>query len=427
MDAYYIAYLILAGFGLIQGALFTIHLVENRRFVRGRCRRTECNQSSGHVQLFVPCKGHDTGLRENLAWLLRQDHPDYQVTFVVETEDDLAVAEIRAAIEQHPHVPTNLVIAGRASDSGQKVHNLRAATERLDARTRVLAFVDSDARPKSSWLRHLTERLDRGETGAITGYRWFVPQRQSPANVLLCNINAVVAGMIGPGGHQFIWGGSWAIRREVFEKCKLRSAWQGTLSDDLVATQVIRQAGLEIQFEPKCLVASPLETNLAAAIEFVRRQFVIGRIYATRWWAGALVVSLLSSLAFWSSVAFACYGVATGDSLSWIPVALLVALWALHSWRAWLRQEIARFCLPEFKSRLAVSRWLDVLAAPVFGIVSASCLASSLVGRTIAWRGIEYVLSRGGKIARINRPEPPALNGSQTSPNIAPPESRRAA
>jgi hypothetical protein len=403
MDALLFAYACLASLGVLQGLLFTLHLFENRRFARARSRNPDEAHCEGHVQLFAPCKGHDTGLRGNLGRLLEQDHPDYEVTFIVESAQDPAMAIIRDVIAAHPHVPASIHVAGLATDCGQKVHNLRAATSTLSTNTTVLAFVDSDARPSPGWLRHLAARLDRPTVGAISGYRWFVPERPTLSNYLLSNINAAVAGLIGPGGHQFVWGGSWAIRREVFERVKLRDAWRGTLSDDLVATKALKHAGMEIHFEPKCLVASPVDTDLPRLFEFLRRQFVVARFYSRRWWAGAIAVSLLSSGAIWGSVILAAYWSVTGHRAAVLAATMAAALWLMHTVRAYLRQDIARFCLPSFKSQLAGCRSFDVLAAPICGLVSLGCLLSSLIGRTIVWRGIAYRLRSGGQIESLSR------------------------
>ncbi len=383
MDAPLIGYTLLACAGIAQAALFTLHLFENRRFARARCRRVEPNAGTEHVQIFAPCKGHDTGLRQNLAPLLQQAYPNYEVTFIVESAEDPAIGAIEAVIAGHPQTRANVCIAGLATDCGQKVHNLRRATSEAAAATTIFAFVDSDARPRADWLTNLTARLNRPETGAVSGYRWFVPERASLANYLLSGINAAVAGLIGPGGHHFVWGGSWAIRRETFDKLRINEAWQGTLSDDLVVTRVLQQAQLKIEFEPKCLVASPLETNLAGMLEFLRRQYVVGRFYSRRWWAGALLVSTLSAAAFWGSVAFSISRLARGQNLVWVPLGATLVLWCLHAIRAWFRQQIAQTCLPEFKSRLAGSRSFDILAAPLCGLVNWIGLIGSLVGRTI--------------------------------------------
>jgi len=91
----------------------------------------------------------------------------------------------------------------------------------------------------SGWLRSLVAHLDQSELGAVTGYRWFTPAKASVANALVYSMNCDVISLLTRSSHYLIWGGSWAIRREVFERIGLHDAWQGTLSDDLVASRLL--------------------------------------------------------------------------------------------------------------------------------------------------------------------------------------------
>ena len=77
-------------------------------------------------------------------------------------------------------------------------------------------------------------------------------------------MNCDVMSLLCRSSHYLIWGGSWAIRREVFDAIGLRNAWKGTLSDDLVASRLMRQAGLGVRFEPASVVASPLDVSSKA-------------------------------------------------------------------------------------------------------------------------------------------------------------------
>lgn len=415
MLALLIAYELLAIAAIAQAGLFTLHLFENRRFVRARKRQGDKATAIGHAAIFAPCKGNDIGLAASLAMLLDQDYHDYQVNFIVESPADPAYWPIAMAIADHPHAKARVVIAGRALESGQKVHNLLAATERLDDRVEFLAFVDSDARVDRAWLRNLIARLDRPEIGAVTGYRWFVPMRPTFANLLLSAINAVVAGLLGPGGHMFVWGGSWALRRETFEKLRIRQAWHGTLSDDLVVTRAIQQAKLRIEFEPNCLVASPLDMRLVQVFEFLRRQYVIGRCYATSRWAGAVAVVTLANLALWASVVIAIACIAAGSRWTWIPVCNMAILGAAHWFRAWLRQEMARAALPTCTRQLRPARLFDLALAPFIGLFNWLGLASSLVGNKIAWRGNAYQIDQGGRIRLLSGP---ALSQTSLEPQV---------
>jgi len=136
-----------------------------------------------------------------------------------------------------------------------------AGTADLPPEVDILAFVDSDARPHPAWLRLLVQRLDNGQAAAATGYRWFVPARPTLASYIQYAINACAAVMYRADSRGLVWGGSWAIRRDKFDACGLRTAWQGTLSDDLVASRVLRAARMRVEFEPACMLPSPLELS----------------------------------------------------------------------------------------------------------------------------------------------------------------------
>ncbi|MDQ2938531.1 MAG: hypothetical protein M3R67_13690, partial [Acidobacteriota bacterium] len=113
---------------------------------------------SPFVSVIAPNRGLDDGLRENIAALLKQDYPAYEIIFITDRADDPSLSLINELITAHSgegRVFARVVIAGDAIDSGQKVHNLRVAVLEADPRSEVLVFVDTDGRTDSSWLRSL--------------------------------------------------------------------------------------------------------------------------------------------------------------------------------------------------------------------------------------------------------------------------------
>lgn len=397
------AWLTVWAIALTQAALNLLQTWENRRFAQGRFRKQPPFEDRGRVALFAPCKGVDIELAHNLRPLFEQDYGNYELTLIVESENDPACETIRHLIDEYPDVDARIVHAGRSTESGQKVHNLRAATAQLADDVAVLAFVDSDARPARHWLRLLVHRLDRDDIGASTGYRWFVPVRPTLANHLLYSINASVAALLGHARHNMVWGGSWAIRRDVFEATGLHQAWYGTLSDDLVATRVLQDSGLRINFEPGCVVASPLDYSRWQFLEFLRRQYVIGRFYAPLWWSLALVFAAISQLVLWGGVAVTLWALWIEPRSAWMPGLATLALWTANQLRAWLREDLGRICLPHLSTRLAAARRFDIWCWPLVGLVNCLGLLSSLVGSTVTWRGIRYQLFPGGRIRLLHR------------------------
>ena len=81
--------------------------------------------------IFAPCRGVDQGMLENLDALLGQDYPEFEVVFIVDEEGDDATKLIEQAW-QEARRPVKLVVAPKATDSSQKVTNLREGIQYAD-------------------------------------------------------------------------------------------------------------------------------------------------------------------------------------------------------------------------------------------------------------------------------------------------------
>ncbi|MBI3866365.1 MAG: glycosyltransferase [Planctomycetia bacterium] len=396
MDAWLIIGMVLTGIGLVQAGLMLVHAWEHRRFhVRRLARPLEVNHGA-RVGLIAPCKGLDPDLRDNLLALFRQRHTPCELCFVVEGDDDPAVPVIRNLAGENPHVPCRVVTAGIARDSGQKVHNLIAAAEALladESPPDILAFVDSDACPHADWLGRLVDRLAGGKHAVATGYRWYVPAKDTFANRLLSAINNTVIGVMGPHGFNLVWGGAWAIRREEFTKLGLPAAWRGTLSDDLIVSRLVHAARLRVGYEPHCLVNSTADFDVPKLCEFLRRQFTVAKVYAPLWWHFALWSGLVTNACIWGLVGLSAAGLATGNPRTVVAASAGAALvWALGALRAHLAAIAVRPFIAvtdgqyDSVSRLNFWGWPVVALANWIGVVSAAW------GHTITWRGIRYRL-----------------------------------
>jgi hypothetical protein len=316
-------------------------------------------------------------------------------------------------IAERGGVGVRMLVAGRATDTGQKVHNLLVAAGQLSPEVEIVAFVDSDARPQSHWLRMLVQRLDREEVASATGYRWFIPQRTSLANSLLYSINSAAGALIGPGKRRLVWGGSWAVRRDAMRRIGLLPAWQRTLSDDLIASRQLAKTRERVVFEPACMLASPLDNSFVQMFRFVRRQYIIGRFYTPLWWYLGLLAITAATWAVWGGAALACVGFATGANWAWIPAAGVVTLYAVNAHRGLLRRDLARQYFPDqFPGLNAASRF-DIWANPIVLAVNWSAMVASAFGSRLSWRSITYRLRKGGVVSRVVREDAAAAAGTQ--------------
>ena len=339
--------------------------------------------------VMVPCRGIDEGLEENLSALMQQDYPAYEVIFVVDDEDDAAVPTIEN-VSRKAAKNAKLVVSGKASESGQKVENLREAVLHRSDASEVFVFADSDVLPTRHWLRHLVAPLADERVGATTGYRWFISKRPDFPSELRSAWNASIATALGPNtGTNFCWGGSTAIRRGTFERLFIRERWQGTLSDDFTLTLAVREADLTLSLVPQAMTASIGNCTFAELVEFTTRQIKITRVYAPTLWKlsffGSALFNVVMVSAFAALTAFPVKNIAF-----WTAAATMILISIFSIGKSYLRLRAVRLVLSEYEKELAkqtlpqCTLWAITPAVFLFNCVAA------LVSRRVTWRGTVY-------------------------------------
>ncbi|NNE99125.1 MAG: glycosyltransferase family 2 protein [Pyrinomonadaceae bacterium] len=353
------------------------------------------------ASVIVPCRGIDKDLVKNLEAITSQNYPDYEVVFVVEDRADEAfelIDEIKAAAPG-----THLVMAGKATDSGQKVHNLREAVLKISNKSEVIVFVDSDARPGRNWLQHLVGPLKNYRIGCSTGYRWFVQKNGGFPTHLRSVWNASIASSLGGDQKRnFCWGGSTAIRRSVFEDLEVRKRWKGTLSDDFALTSILKEAGLQIHFVPQCLTATVEDCSFRELLEFSTRQIKITRVYSPAHFR----VSLIGSALFTGTLLTGIFLLFIASGLHfWITLLAVSAILALGLAKARVRLQAVRLILRDYKDELSrqvlpqLTLWLITPFLYLYNNIRA------LLSREIVWRGIRYELVSANKTVIIKKNE----------------------
>lgn len=347
------------------------------------------------ASVIVPCRGLDQGLRPNLAALFEQHYPAYEIVFVSDCADDPALAiagELSRGFNGEPFERASFVVAGRATESGQKVHNLLAGLAEADPASEVFVFVDTDARPRKGWLRALVAPLADEDVGAATGYRWFLPVRGGLASQLRSVWNASIASALGTDARRnFCWGGSTAIRRATFEQLGMFERWRGTLSDDFALTRALQEAKLPIRFVPACLTASLEDCSAAGLFEFTTRQLKITRVYAPNLWRIVLVSNLLFVLIFFGGLALASTRAALGLSFAW-PLALVCVIFLLGMWKAFFRLRAVALALEDYHAEIRAGLWAHLLLWPLTAALFLYNALAAAASRRIVWRGIGYEL-----------------------------------
>ncbi|MEP7340167.1 MAG: glycosyltransferase family 2 protein [Acidobacteriota bacterium] len=356
--------------------------------------------------IIVPCKGIEHDFEENVRALFAQEYRDYEIIFVTESESDPAYGVLSRLIKSHSRRPAWLVIAGEASNRGQKVHNLLAAVDMLnsiDRRAEVIIFADSDARPAKHWLSELVAPLGDKRIGATTGFRWYMPVNEGFSSLLLSVWNSSALSLLGERS-SFAWGGSTAIRRETFDRLDIKQRWQGALSDDYAMSRAIHEAGQRIKFVSHCLVASYADASFSELLEFSTRQMRITRIYAPRLWRMAALSHCLYNLTFWGGLIWLVVEAFAGK-LSFLPAALLTAIFLLGATTGWTRAVVASHLLFTNRSRIQKNWWGYVLLGPLVSLLYVYNIFASAWTKRIVWRGIGYEMISPHETNIWQRPE----------------------
>ena len=357
--------------------------------------------------VFVPCRGIDDGLEENISAIFAQDYPAFEIVFVSDRADDPAFAVIeepQRSFNRESGPPIRFVVSGPATDSGQKVHNLRVAVAKADPQSEILVFVDTDARPQPFWLRSLIGPLRDPDLGATTGYRWFVPVRGGMASHLRSVWNAAIASALGEQPEKnFCWGGSTAIRRQTFEDCKVADDyWRGTVSDDFALTRALHDRGLPIKFVPQCLTASFEDCTVGELIEFTTRQLKITRAYAAHLWRGVLVGSALFVLVFFGGMALVITRVLLGLTFA-TPLGLLLIIFALGAMKSHLRRRAVSQVITDRRVSSFGATLAHLTLWPVASVLYLYNALAAAVSRRITWRGITYELKSQTETVILSR------------------------
>jgi cellulose synthase/poly-beta-1,6-N-acetylglucosamine synthase-like glycosyltransferase len=314
----------------------------------------------------------DPGFRENVQSILDQDYPDFRAVFIVDSDTDPAtkiLADLNAPI----------LVAGATSNRGQKVHNLIHGIEHGAADAEVFVFCDADARFSKQWIQRLIAPLEQDNVAVSSGYRWYAAENGGLPSLLRSTWNASVVTALGDHGRNFAWGGSMALRREVFDRIRVRDSWEGALSDDYAVTHAALRSGKRIAFVPECLIPSYGDCTWRELLEFTTRQILIARVYDRVTWRMALVTQSIFNVAFWG-----------GLLLPWPYWIVTPVLYALAGIKSFIRYEAVATVLPD--GALSKHRASYILLAPLTALLFEYNLIRSAFTRSMTWRQIRYRL-----------------------------------
>ncbi|MCE5272745.1 glycosyltransferase [bacterium] len=383
-----------AALGLGQ-LLFALAAIVLQRRGPGSGHSTVTSAYTPSCAVIIPTKGLPERAALHFGSALRQDYPDYEVYFVVEAESDPGAPFLRELIAGNPRA--HLVVAGMSTACSQKNHNMLAGVKAA-GEVEVLAFADNDVELPADWLRRLVAPLASEKVAVSSGFRWIEPERGDPAaqahvlmNAAMYSYMSVLAAVQG----NFVWGGSFALRRETYARLGVAPRWAETFSDDMALAEILFRSGERSVLVPGLMLHSDEAfRSLGQATGWFRRQVLCLKAHYYNIWrlAGLPVFLFTAGLYIFLPVALAGALLTGGSFWNWGGGAPLT-FFALEG-----LTHLAYGCLGRVRHL-----WRFVLSAPLLLATLICGFLLTLGDWRMRWSGATYVFNRQGKVVRVER------------------------
>jgi ceramide glucosyltransferase len=378
--------------------LLLVLLIHSRRHVRrsfpGRTPGGAAPESGAwpaypRVALIVPLTGNSPEMEAALDSLLDQPYPNYETVLVTRDPEDPATPLVRALLARHPN--SRHIVSGPAAGCSQKNHNILAGVGALDDSVEILVFCDSTHQAQPDFLRELIHPLVTGGASLTSGFHRIIPgdarvptlgQLQTVLTLHLLHGFAAIA---------LPWGGATALFRSVFHDYGVAGVLKTNVLDDFPLGQRLLRFGIRT----KPVAAAILETPLAGQTlsgwhTWLTRQLIYAKyIMPGTWLAAALAVWVLGGPILLA--AFAVLGGLVGlvdPPLALVSLGFLLTLTAIGAW--------CRTLVPQ---PVPLGPWLLAFFANIF--MACWCYLKTWRTDTIAWRGISYRVTWGGRVQEI--------------------------
>lgn len=180
--------------------------------------------------VLVPLRGEDPGFDEHVQSLLNQDHPDYEVYYIVDSDE----AEFQKQRLSRYNVKY-LISERECERCSGKVNAIIFAARKF--RNRVIAIADSDTVYPKSWLKDMTSALE--DNLASTTFTWPKPLKLSLSNLIRAGFWTFGFESQALGG-RFLYGGSMAFQENFFDDDVLKDL-ADEWCDDCALTRIVKE------------------------------------------------------------------------------------------------------------------------------------------------------------------------------------------
>src|SRR3954454_3311294 len=201
------------------------------------------------VSILKPVRGSDPDTYDNFASFCRQDYPEYEILFCVDSPEDEIVPVLERLKLDHPHVQITVLFGSLRIAANDKVAKLARLSE--EAKYEYLAISDSDVRVRPDYLRNLIAPLADPKIGAVTclyvstGEKTFIDKLQSVGMISDFYPGLFVARELE--GVKFALGPSIATTQAHLNQFGGYEKIKNQPGDDLLVGRLIAEEGYEVE------------------------------------------------------------------------------------------------------------------------------------------------------------------------------------
>jgi len=325
-----------------------------------------------------PIRGLDPDAYENFASFCRQDYPDYEILFCVDSENDAAMPVIEKLRRDFPRCSIRVLFGSGSNAPNDKVAKLARLVS--EAQHELLVISDSDVRVRPDYLRTVVAPLADPKVGAVTCF--YVPAGDHTLAHSLQSIGMVsdfYAGILVAwqlDGVKFALGPTIATSRTHLAGFGGYAAIENRPADDLLVGRLIAERGYAVKLLPYSIVTVPDYHSLSDLFHKRLRWIVVMR-HMRPW--GHLGLVFTQGLA-WSLAAVASHPSAT------VAVSYFGAYLALRTAMVWL------IGVRGLKQR---GLWQKLPLLPIWDALAFFIWLISFGRKSIRWRDQEYYIRDG--------------------------------
>lgn len=353
-------------------------------------------------------RGGEAGLTTCLNRLADVEYPDVEIHVVVDHVTDPSFDVAEAWQEGHPEVTFHLhLLWDRSPHATLKCSAVAEAFRRVSPQVEVVVIVDADTRVYPRWLQDMIRPVAEAgnTTSTATGNRWYDPTAAGLGSLIrfVYNANCIIPMHLG----NMTWGGSLAIRRDVFAHPEFRPLLRRSPAEDATVRNAIDRYGHTLACLPSVMLLTRDSIDLPSCLGFIRRQLVWTRLYHPGWTviAWGAVVAYATSLAITAAAVWLAWNrqptsaIIFSGALLMAILGNLVAIERLHTAVSRAIHTRQGITVPPIGWR---TRLRLLVAIPL--TLPAVCWAavSAAFAKHVTWSGVRYAITGPGQIELVD-------------------------